>query len=561
MPPTTTSEPMTTRTTPVYVVPSDAHSGEPDGEAGRIRAGSVLMEWVEPSPGIGRRTQIGIEFDGCQLIAIGVRRDGRRQVVSCLLSAMTADTPTPEELAGRLRALAGGTRPGVHLVLTTARAIVRHLLLPPVPARQRRSAALWEGQKLIPFPLNDQEAIYGMDFVSAGASGWHVTLAAVPRQDAAPIMGAIDRLGWKLRSVSLAGTQRFHELASVQPEVKDRAVVVWSARRGAFSIFRDGQLTFHCDLGPMPTTPVSAGDASEARRADDLRQWISAMGSAIGDALDFHLNIDPNRAPGHLTVIGLPAAAAPLLTDWQSRFDAGVTILDPIDALGPSLPQGIADWLHANSGEVAPALSAAAYGVAVDLTPPTIRRSQHGQGLKQLVRGLCLTSLFGTALWSGLLWAHMHNAHRAQELAQSGLAALDGSPVARDFAATRETLAQRRTMLAAVQAPLAWMPWIKTVLATRPANGRLTNVTVFADSLDSRAPGATLTLRLEGTLSPDGPPHALTYRQWADRLERLCGPGRVRLLNERTIDWQGQRRWAFTIELRPLVKSVIGGKA
>lgn len=55
----------------------------------------------------------------------------------------------------------------------------------------------------------------------------------------------------------------------------------------------------------------------------------------------------------------------------------------------------------------------------------------------------------------------------------------------------------------------------------------------------------------DGMLAPSETPYALTYRQWFDRLSRLSGANNTSLVSERSMDWYGQPRSAFTFELRP----------
>ncbi|MEW5702600.1 MAG: hypothetical protein AB1792_10265 [Candidatus Zixiibacteriota bacterium] len=559
MPSPTTIEPIAIRDRGGRETPVGAGFVPPGDETPGQSACTVLRQWKDPAQFRGRKIQLGIEYDGHGIVAVAVAPGKPADAIAGLLVESYEGTPSPEQMAQHLRELIGEARPNVHIVLATARAIVRRFRLPPVPARQRQRAALWEGQKLIPFPLNDQEALHGMCITAAGAAGWHVTLVAVPREDAAPILAAIDRLDGKLRSVSVVGTQRHRRMESARDSDRNGAVAVWSERRGAFSVFRDGQLTFHFDLGPMPSPPSEAGSLIGEANAADMRRWIKTMGTAIGDAFDFHLNVDPNRAPEHLTVIGLPAAVAPLVTDWQSRFAAGIEISNPIDNLLQSVPDDIAAWLHANAGDIAPALHAACGGVAVDLTPGTIRQSQLRLRLTQLARGACLISLVAVAASSWFLWAHGKRAAESLKAAQSELMALQASQVARNLASAQLALSRQQNLLTVLKTPLTLMPWLKTVLATLPENGRLTNAIVTVDSLDHRVPEATLTVRLVGTMTQGGLSHTLTYRDWADRLESLTGRGRVRLLNERMVDGQGQRLWAFTVQLQPLIRSVTGG--
>lgn len=505
----------------------------------------TAFEWVSPNVRVRHEGIVGIEFDGRGLVVIGL--DGSRKaghVIDHVLVTRCEDTPDSSYIADRLKSFVHHRRPGVHVVLSTPRAVVRHFLLPPIPARQRHAAALWEGQKLIPFSLKDGEALYGLDFVSAGERGWWATLVAVPAEDAAPILDAIVSSGWMLCAVSFIGTQRF--VARNSPTTDEAmATVTWSDRRGCFSVYHRKQLIFHYDLGPMPATPAKMDLGVTPESMSVWQRWTDSLGVAVGDALDFYLNVNPSLAPSELQLYGLPPATAPLLTEWQTRFPGGVALDDPISACCDGLPDGVREWLSTHPGLVAPVMAAMTGAVAVDLTPARIREQRSRRHWERIARGLCLLSILVSAMWSGLIWARVAG-HRAEaQRAREALAQSQTSPVNIALEQATVAAARNRLLLAtASQSGQLWMPWLRTVLSTLPDNANLAHV-----DMEYRADRGGVIAHLEGTLGPALIAHAMTYREWFDRLRPLCGSTSPVLANERVIDFNGVKQSAFTIEL------------
>jgi hypothetical protein len=86
------------------------------------------------------------------------------------------------------------------------------------------------------------------------------------------------------------------------------------------------------------------------------------------------------------------------------------------------------------------------------------------------------------------------------------------------------------------------MPWFKTVLAALPENAHLLHA-----GIEHRADKSAVVAQIEGTLSPSELAHAMTYRDWFDRLRPLSATP-PNLANERSIDVNGVKHSAFTIE-------------
>ncbi|MBI3873204.1 MAG: hypothetical protein HY304_09035 [candidate division Zixibacteria bacterium] len=536
-------------------------SGDPEIVAlGRGRRDATTIEWAEPAGTNPGSLRIGIEYAGRNLVLAGVRtsRSGRR--LACLLDTEFDDTPNAGDISNRLLSIVGRQHPAVDVVISSPRGIVRSFLLPRVANKHRRQAALWEGQKLIPFPLNEGAAVFGMDFADAADRGWWVTLVAVPMDDAAPILAAIDHLGWGLRSLSLAGTQRLpEEDAAKDAPDQVRATAIWSPRRGSFCVYDHQQLKFHFDLGPLPPPPRSGANQSPQAATDTLRHWVGSLGAAVSDALDFDLNDRPNPNLIQLDIIGIPESAAPLLTEWRGRFESGVRVVDPTQGCTAGLPEGVSSWLSDNLSTVAPSFLAAVGGASVDLIPASMRARQGNVRRHLFARGGFLASLATVLVSSGLLWMHVRNEHRIFETVSAEFAQLQISPVYASFARMASLVEGRRMILAGLarSRPL-WMPWARTVLASVPDGVALQSFDVQADTAGAFAPGAELSARLEGTLSPGGTPFALTYKAWLENLEALCGPGRVHLDSERAVDRDGRRGSAFSIALRPRMSTVTG---
>jgi hypothetical protein len=409
--------------------------------------------------------------------------------------------------------------------------------------RQREAAALWQGQKLIPFSLQDGGALYGLEYVPTVDRGWRATLVAVPTEDASPILEAIELLGWKLKSVSLVGTQHLGIDTSTVPD-STAATLSWSNRRGCFAVHHRGQLIFHYDLGPMPVPPAGLGFEVTAETMPRWQRWTDSLGVTVTDALDFHLNVNPTLPPTQLRLYGLPRAVAPLLTEWNARFPDGVVLADPLEGCLEGVPEGVRAWLSSQFGVVAPLIGALRNRVSNDLTPRSLRAQRVEFQRERIARSACVVTVIACAIWAGLMWAHISE-HRAETLAaRNELTQLESSPASRSLDQVVASTAQTQLMLNAASEPgTAWSPWLKSVLTTLPQNAYLHRFVT-----EHRADQGKVTALLEGSLHPGSVSYAITYREWFDRMRPLS-PYSPTLVNERSIDVLGAKHSAFTIEL------------
>jgi hypothetical protein len=525
---------------------SSSQSGQTPQAAGdREWKGKTAFEWVSPDVRAQCKGVVGIEFDGTGLVVLGM--DGDRKaghVIDHVLVTRCEDRISSDAIADRLRSFVRHRCPDVHIVLSTQRAVVRNFAVPPVPVRQREAAARWEGQKLIPFSLKDGEALYGLHFVPAGDHGWRTTLVAVPAEDAAPILDAIEKLGWMLRSVSLVGTQQFNDDLSSSAD-DATAVISWSDQRGCFSVYHQRQLVFYYNLGPMPATPSQMDRGVLPETMAIWQRWTDALGEAVYDALDFHLNVNSTIPPAQLRLYGLPPETAPLLTEWQNRFPAGVVLGDPLVGCGNGLPDGVSGWLSAKPGLVAPVMAAMRGTVSIDLTPPRVRQERTLYRSERIARSVCVLSFAVCLAWTGMIWSRIAGHQAEVQSTRDDLAQIQNTPVSRKLDEVLASTARTRLLLsAATETGRAWMPWIKTALATLPDNANLNHV-----GIERRADRGGVVALLEGNLTPGPIPYALTYRGWFDRLRPLSPTAAPVLASERTIDVLGTKRSAFTIEL------------
>jgi hypothetical protein len=275
------------------------------------------------------------------------------------------------------------------------------------------------------------------------------------------------------------------------------------------------------------------------------QRWADALGVVVSDALDFHLNINPTIPPSQLRMYGLPADAAPVLTEWNSRFPGGVILGDPLDGYRSGLPEGVDSWLSSHPGTIAPVMAALSGSVSLDLTPPRVRQARDLFRRERIARSAAVLSLIGCLAWTGMIWSHIAN-HRAEsKQSQDALQHLQSSPVSMLLDQAVASVARDRRLLSSVsETGVAWMPWIKTVYATLPDNANLQHV-----DIEYRPDKGGVIAHVEGTLAPAGLAHAMTYREWFDRLRVLSGGTAPVLVSERTIDVMGNRHSAFTIEL------------
>ncbi|HWO57722.1 MAG TPA: hypothetical protein VNN55_09170 [bacterium] len=502
------------------------------------------FQWGAPARRSSRRTTVGIEYDGRRLLVIGAAMRGERATaINQILRTSFDEEPGAEQLAACLGATVGQRHPDVHLVLATPRAVVRHFLIPPVAARRREKAALWEGQKLIPFPLQDGQALFGFQFVSAGDRGWMVTLVAVPTEDVQPILAAVEQLRWTLRSVSVAGTQSLAPSSS-SPNEEVVAVIAWSQERGSFAITHGGQLVFHYDLGPMPALPSGLAQGVSDKFLPAWQRWIDSIGVAVGDALDFHLNINASIPPTSLYIYGLRPELAPLLSEWESRFPGGVILADPLTGWREPLPDGVSEWLSMHGGLVAPVLGALSRPVAIDLTPRRIRLAHAQQKRERIARSaFVLCALIGI-VWGGFLWSEIAGHRNVTLQVRAEFEQLQRSPVSSRLEYTLAGIAANQRIAQTLeQRGEPWMPWAKSVLAVLPPNAALRRF-----DLAYRDDRQAVVAEVDGTLAPGTAPYALTYREWFDRLRPLCAAPPL-LVSEKHIGVEGAESSAFTVEL------------
>lgn len=523
---------------------SDRGSGSPvDHTSVTERRENTAFEWVSDSIKPRDRGMIGIEFDGQGLIVVGCHKDRSGLCLDHALVTRFDETPDATILSGRLRSFVHRYKPDVHLVLSTPRAVVRHFMLPAVPPRQREAAALWEGQKLIPFSMRDGAALFGLDFSPAGEKGWKTTLVAIPIEDAASILDALNTLGWNLASVSLIGTQRFNDPASTVAN-SVTAMVSWSDRRGCFAVYHGHQLVFHYDLGPMPKLPRGLDGAISDDTAPLWQRWVDSLGVTVSDALDFHLNVNPSIPPESLKLYGLPEAITPLLTEWNIRFPSGVLLGNPASEFQSGLPEGVSNWLSLHPGVIAPVMAAMQGVVSVDLTPESVRRQKSQYKRERIMRSACVVSVAACVAWSGMIWSHIQGHKSEGERSREAMEQLQASPVSVMLDQALASASSSQLLVSTITSPSNdWMPWFKTVLAALPENAHLLHA-----GIEYRADKSAVIAQIEGTLSPGAFAHAMTYRDWFDRLRPLSAAPPT-LANERLIDVNGVRHSAFTIEL------------
>jgi hypothetical protein len=420
-----------------------------------------------------------------------------------------------------------------------------------VAKRRRRAAAIWEAQKLIPFSLKDSEAVFGFTFAPSPRKGWQVTLAAVPREDARPIMDAIKSIHWTLGGVSIAGTQWISTGGRAKgPEsVKSVAVVLWSPMRTSFVVFHERELKFHYDLGPM-SLPPAPGD--EGPSPADLQKWLKTLGKGVGEAFEFYSGAQPDLPIDRIDLYGMPESAAPLITDWQERFGAPVAVLNPLRNLTAGLPDDVAEWLASRSATLTTAVIAAVGTPTVDMTPAAMVKTRRRKKSERIARTILFASVLTAAIWTGFLLLQQSLAARSAARSQAQLEDLKRSPVNGQLQQASLELQQVSALTRAAAAPaVRWTPYFKAILGTYPQTTRLI-------SLSSEPPVGTMPgtraypmMRMDGKILPMARSHALVYADWFRRIERIAGAGAVKLIADRTTDWKGQRTSIFSIEVTP----------
>jgi hypothetical protein len=536
-------------------------AGHPNTETPE-RGPTTILQWVRPGKrNLGRQT-LGMEFDGRRLSIVGLWAAGTHRRLTRMSIVEWAEPPSAEVLVEYLQAAVPRGKPSVRLTINSSHGIVRRFYIPRVPARKRQAAALWEGKQLVPFPLNEQSAYVGMEFVSAGERGWRVTLVALPRQDAEVVVEAVRKLGWYLSGLSLAGTLPCRNTGH-RPRAKNpapEAVVFYSPRRNSFAVFDNGRLVFHYDLGPLPGYSADPTDWIFSDKERSTGSWIAGLGPAINDAFDFYISAQQGTPPSRLTLAGVRQSvggASDHIGEWEERFTDGIDVMDPLHDLTEGIPDHVSKWIDANMGLLTYAAMTASIVAPIDLTPAPVRKHQRNRRLITCARTAFILSIMGAIMATGLLFEKRRTTNQEVETARRDSQILATSKPVVQITANLGELARLHARLAEIRrSPTKWMPWTKTILGTLPANARLTELDAQLDHQD--AGGAALQVLLGGTLSTDNPPHAIQYKDWLKQLELLSGPGRVKLTREQTTVWKGRQRSAFAIELQPETTTITG---
>jgi Tfp pilus assembly PilM family ATPase len=512
---------------------------------------SVLLKWNAPSAGRQhKQTLLGIDYSPNQLTILEMRKS-RRPTSIGLQTVQFEEPPGSAVLAGVLREFRPVHHSCVQLTLTSARAVVRQFRLPPVARRRRRAAAIWEAQKLIPFSLRESDAVFGLSFAPSPRKGWQVTLAAVPREDAYPILDAIRNANWVLHDVSIAGTHRVaagSRLTSPEPATTV-ATVLWSAMRASFVVFHRQELKFHYDLGLHPLPLASSGDEPTP---DMLGNWLKTLGKGVGEAFELYIGAHPELAIDRVELYGIAESVAPLVTDWQERFGAPVAVINPIRSFTAGLPDDAAEWLASKTATITTAVIAAVGTPTVDMTPAAVVTTRsHGKSAR-IARTVFLASVFAAVIWSGFLWMQRSLTVRSAEQMRVQIDELKRSPINSQLQQAALQLQQVQSTASAAAVPaIRWMPYFKSILGTLPPDARLVSLSTAPPQGVQPGTHVTPTMRLDGSLAPSDRSHALVYAEWFRRMERVAGAGSVRLVSDRAIDWKGQQTSMFSIEVIP----------
>ncbi len=517
---------------------------------------STLLCWKDKNNARARHQTVGLEFDRHHLALAGICGTGKNRLINQLWVAEWDKMPPAEILAKHVREFAGAGETSIDLVIGSPRGMVRNFSIPRVTSRRRLAAALWKGRQLVPFPLTEGNALYGFEFRPQGKDGWNVTLVALPRADAVPILDTIEQLGWKLRKVIMTGTQYFscengRKFPAKSNHNKDKedtvdAVVMCSHRRASFGIFQNNRLHFHYDLGPLPGLTPGGSEDDLLLVMGGQGDWTGVLRSAVDDALNFASNANRALLPDRLCLLGIPESAAPQIAEWGENFTAGVAIVNPVREYTGTVSPEIGNWLETNPGLLTAAVLAATGISAVEITPAAIVLQHRQSRLLKLTRSVFLLSVAIAVVWTVFLWRQVAGVEQQTALFRDECATLQSSQPSIQAANTRNALVQRRNLLTGLQQPARkWMPWFKTALATLPENGSLTSAVLGPDSFGK------FTAQFEGILSADGPPHPLTYRRWLEALAPLTTAGGTTLTKERSVEWKGRVRSVFTLELHP----------
>ncbi len=512
----------------------------------------TVLKWTDGRR-FGKGSVAGIEFDGNHVVIVSVAHSGRSQPLNRILAAEFEKTPSRTELASLLREFEPSGKVRAQVAVSASRGVVRQFSLPLLPKRQRLAAAIWEGQKLIPFSLKTDDALFGFSFAPGPNKNLTVTLVAVPRADAGAVLGAVEDAGWRLEGVTISGANRPLSKAAILAKDSDEQVVacaIWTMSRGSFMVFRHGQLQFQYDLGSTQDLNARLGSAPELGPAV-AASWLKDMGRSIGDALEFHSGAYPQFAPDRLELMGLPQAVAPLITDWPERLGLPVAVIDALEPLTERLAAPVGEWVRANPGLLTVAALAASGQTTIDLSPPKLVAARTHHLFNNIGRAVFVFSAVSFLAWTVLLWMQLDMANRSASDAAHELYSLQHSAPAAEIERVSGLLAGIGTFnrdLTARSHP--WMPLVKSITSTVPASAEL--ATLSFESSESVIPGSALPFaRLEGKLSPSDRPHSLIYAAWISRIDRFAGEGSARVVSDRAVDWHGKRYASFVVEIRP----------
>ncbi|GAB4326665.1 MAG: hypothetical protein Kow0074_21500 [Candidatus Zixiibacteriota bacterium] len=508
-----------------------------------------VLQWRSHAPGeCARDTVIGIDFSQTHVTLLEMAGTSEGKRITGLLVYDIESTDEAVTFADVLRAYGAPCGTRVHVSITSPRAVVRRFELPKVPRKQRVAAACWQARKLIPFPVSDEDSLHGFRFEALKDKGWMVTLAALPREDVGRALESVQSVGWKLESVSIAGTKKNANSCRVSNTSDHNvcATLLWSPQRSSFVVLRNCELWFHYDLGIVAAPDVIPGHSLQP---EDAKRWIGSLRKAVGEAVEFYGGSNPQEPINRIELVGVPESIAPLITDWEERFGSPVVVTSALETNPPDAPDNVRAWFEQNRPLLIPAWLAITGEPTIDLTPSEVRQRRQSHKIEQVARSSLAVSIAGILVWSGLLWMQQTTAGREQAQIAREIESIETSPIIAQVQSCMVDMQRVTTISNGLNhAGTKWMPDVRRTLATLPQHARLRTISIVPDaSIPSRPP----VIRLEGLLHPTSRAHSLTYADWLRELKMQFGPQAVSLESTRDIEWKGSVKSAFVLSIHP----------
>ncbi len=288
---------------------------------------------------------------------------------------------------------------------------LRNITLPQMTRKELKNALYWEGNKRIPFGL--ENAYYGYHTTKGAAdNGQNFTetiLMAVSRAEIDEKLDLLKNLGIQISSV-------YHELEALGhllPFIdgydpgKTYALINVKRKDSEISFYRGSRLEF-INISPVGTETLAVADSKTKNEF-----FTESLVNEISISLDYYSGQFSNTSTDIVFVYGDLTYSEELIQNLSNRF--GIIFRKfPLDNISKThrISQQILEQMPVSLGSVALAVSDYDF---IDFLPPNEKEIiKEKKYLKWAVPAVCMLILFLTGFWWSLKYSNDINEQRLQ---------------------------------------------------------------------------------------------------------------------------------------------------